>query len=85
MESIPIPLANMGANGEVRMCMFSSSPKPPPPPPPPPERSDADVQAADMAERMRARLARGRAATVLTGGQGDLAPAPTAAKTLLGQ
>jgi hypothetical protein len=67
------------------MCMFSSSPPPPPPPPPPPERSDADVQAADTDERLRARLARGRAATILTGGQGDLAPAPTTAKTLLGQ
>jgi len=30
------------------------------------------------------RAATGRAATILTGGQGDLSPAPTAAKILLG-
>lgn len=59
-------------------------PSPPPPPPPPPAASDADAVAAGTAERKRLRAASGRAATILTGGAGDLTPAPTAAKTLLG-
>ena len=59
-------------------------PAPPPPPPPPPTANDADVQAAGLAERKRMRAASGRASTILTGGGGDLTPAPTSAKTLLG-
>ena len=49
----------------------------------PPQRSDPSVVAAAEAERRRAALA-GRAQTILTGPQGDLSPAPTAQKVLLG-
>ncbi len=56
-----------------------------PPPPPIPTRSDPAVQDAGTAERRRLRFARGRSATILTGGAGDLNPTPSAAKTLLGQ
>jgi hypothetical protein len=45
----------------------------------------ADVQAAAAAERERLRRARGRAATILTGGLGVTAPAPSAIKRLLGE
>lgn len=51
----------------------------------PPQRSDAEVQAAALAERRRAALAAGRQSTILTGGQGDLAPVSEASKVLLGQ
>ncbi|MGB8274061.1 MAG: hypothetical protein WCF16_02195 [Alphaproteobacteria bacterium] len=68
------------------MCFFSApSPPPLPPLPPLPEKSDAEVQAAALAERLRAARARGRAATILTSGLGDLSSAPVTAKTLLGQ
>ena len=56
-----------------------------PPPLPIPTRADPAVQDAGVAERRRLRLARGRSATILTGGTGDLSPTPSAAKTLLGQ
>ena len=52
--------------------------------PPAPKRSDTEIQAAAEAERRRARAARGRASTLLTGGQGDPNSAPVSAKTLLG-
>jgi len=42
------------------------------------------VQDQALAERKRLRSAMGRASTILTSGAGDLTPAPTAAKTLLG-
>jgi hypothetical protein len=42
------------------------------------------VQAARDDERKRARLAAGRASTILTGAQGVMAPAVTAGKSLLG-
>lgn len=54
---------------------------------PPPGEVDG---AAQMAERSRARAARGRAATILTGGQGDASapvlqrPVASAARALLG-
>lgn len=68
------------------MCFFGGADyAPPPASPKAPERSDAEVQAAAAAERARARQARGRAATILTGGAGDTSAAPTAAKILLGQ
>ena len=65
------------------MCFFSSPSLPPPPPPPKP--SDTEVKSAALAERQRAYRARGRASTILTGGLGDLSPAPIVAKFLLGQ
>lgn len=70
------------------MCLGGSSPKPPPPPtPPPPAPTMASpvVQMARDDERKRARLAAGRASTILTGAQGLAAPAVTGVKTLLGQ
>lgn len=67
------------------MAGFSSSPKPPPPPPPPPERSDAEVQEAALRERLRQSRARGRAANILTGGEGVTEPTPTTRKRLLGE
>lgn len=72
------------------MCVFSSPsipapPAPPPAPPPLPKPVDPEVQKAREDERRRAKLAVGRSATILTGGQGLGAPAYTAGKTLLGQ
>ncbi len=67
------------------MAGFSSSPKPPPPPPPPPQRSDEEVQQAALQERLRQARARGRAANILTGGEGVTAPAPASRKRLLGE
>ncbi len=60
-------------------------PKAPPPPPPPPEKDDSEVQAAAAAERERQRKARGRASTILTGGEGLTTNASTARKQLLGE
>lgn len=67
------------------MAGFSSSPKPSPPPPPPPARSDAEVQEAALQERLRQSRVRGRAANILTGGEGVTAPAPATRKRLLGE
>lgn len=69
------------------MCagLLSSKAPKPLPPPPPPVRSDAEIQAAMLAERRRRALAAGRGATIVTGGQGDLSPTPAARKTLLGE
>jgi hypothetical protein len=66
---------------------MGSSPKPPPPPAPPPApptQASPAVQAARDDERKRARLAAGRASTILTGAQGVMAPAETGGKSLLG-
>jgi len=68
----------------THMCGFSSSPTPPPPPPPP-ERDDAEVQEAALKERLRTARARGRAANILTGGQGVTEPTPSVRKRLLGE
>jgi len=67
------------------MCIPGLFPAAAPKPPAAPQRSDAEVAAAALAERRRAALATGRSATILTGGQGDLSPAPLGAKVLLGQ
>jgi hypothetical protein len=63
------------------MCFVGSSP---PPAPPPPSKSDAEVQDAALRERERARRARGRASTILTGGEGDPSEASIGNKKLLG-
>ena len=65
-----------------------SSPSPPPPPPPPPapaQEGDPAVEEARRKELIAARKRQGRAATLLTGGYGDLSAAPVATKTLLGE
>lgn len=51
---------------------------------PTPDNTPA-IQAAAAAERERLRRARGRAATILTGGLGVTATAPSAVKRLLGE
>lgn len=60
---------------------------PPPPlpdaPPTPPSFASQGVQGAGTAQRGKA--TGGIASTILTSGQGDLLPANTAKKTLLGQ
>jgi hypothetical protein len=76
------------------MCFFSSdsSPKPPPPPPittppPPPPRvpqKPNPVKAGENTAQLSAANSRGRRGTILTGGRGDLKPAETDKKTLLG-
>ena len=69
------------------MCTnpFKSKAPTPPPPPPPPERSSAEVMAAEEEERKRARLAKGKSSTIMTGGLGDTSQAPSFSKKLLGQ
>jgi hypothetical protein len=71
--------------GERLMGGMFSSKKPSAPPPPPPEKDDAEVQAAAAAERERQRKARGRASTILTGGDGVTGETRTARKLLLGE
>ena len=56
-----------------------------PPPPAPPGPSSADVQAKAAAERKRLAAQRGRASTILTGGQGVVDDGGVAKKTLLGE
>lgn len=64
------------------MCMFSSPSAPPVQAAP--TVSDTEVQDAAAKERDRARRARGRASTILTGGEGDTSQAPVGPKQLLG-
>lgn len=69
------------------MCFGPLAPPSPPPPPPPaptPENNPA-VDTAAAAERQRLLRARGRAATILTGGLGDTSAVPSAVKKLLGE
>jgi len=63
--------------------LFGKAPKPEPPPPPPPAIADEAVGDAAEIERLRKR--RGRAATLLTSGEGITSVADVARKTLLGQ
>ncbi len=73
------------------MSSVFSKPKPPPPPPKPiapppaPETADVRVKAAGEAESKRARLAKGRQSTILTGPLGTTDQATVQRKTLLGQ
>jgi hypothetical protein len=67
------------------MSSLFSAPKIPAPPPPAPERDDKDVQDAALKERLRRSRARGRAANILTGGQGVAEPLQAARKRLLGE
>jgi hypothetical protein len=65
--------------------LFSpSAPNPPPPPPPPPTVEDPAIEDARKKQLDVANKARGRAATLLTGGQGDTSEAPLGKATLLG-
>lgn len=66
------------------MSFFAPSP-PSVPPPPPPARADPAVEEARRRQLIAARQVRGRAATILTGGEGDLSPAPATRKSLLGE
>lgn len=67
------------------MSGLFSKPKLPPLPPLPPVSDTAAIEAARRRELEAQRRARGRAATLLTGGLGDESDAPVAHKTLLGQ
>jgi hypothetical protein len=49
-----------------------------------PTPSDPAIQAAERSQLTQQGAMYGRAATVLTSGQGDTSPAPVAKKTLLG-
>lgn len=69
------------------MSAIFSRPAPPtplPPPPPVPSRADPAVEAARKRAQIAARNAKGRAATILTGGQGLSGDTPANKKTLLG-
>ncbi len=66
------------------MSFFAPSPPSLPPPPPAPSREDPAVEEARRRQLRAARQARGRASTILTGGEGDVSPAPAIRKALLG-
>ena len=67
------------------MSFFAPSPSSVPLPPPPAKREDPAVEEARRRQIIAARQARGRAATILTGGEGDVSPVPAARKALLGE
>ncbi len=67
------------------MSFFAPSPPSLPPPPPAPSREDPAVEEARRRQAIAARQARGRASTILTGGEGDASPAPAVRKALLGE
>ena len=59
----------------------------PPPPPPPSFAADPDVLEAGQEQRRKARGARGRSSTILTGGLGTVsssAPSTSLSRTTLG-
>lgn len=62
--------------------MMPEAPALPPPPPNPATFADAKVQGAGQ---MQTTLAKQAGSTILTSGQGDIAPATLGKKTLLGQ
>lgn len=68
------------------MSFFSAPKAPalPPPPPPPPEKNDPSVLDARRREIEAASKAKGRKATLLTGGEGVEEAGNVARKTLLG-
>jgi len=61
------------------------SPSPPPAPAPVPSKDDPAVEEARRKELIAAQKARGRAASILTGGEGDTTDAPVTQKRLLGE
>ncbi len=68
------------------MSFFAPSPpSPPPPPPPPPTREDPAVEEARRRALAANRRAKGRASTILTGGEGDASTPPIERKSLLGE
>lgn len=88
------PIMSIFGGGERESTPTVLAPPPPPadpeprriePAPPVPTEKTPDVKKASDAERKKAALAGGRAATIKTSSQGLLAPANTARKTLLGQ
>lgn len=68
-------------------AIFSGPPDPPPLPPMPaqPTKEDPAVEEARRKELIAAQKTRGRAATLLTGGEGDTTDAPVQTKRLLGE
>lgn len=64
--------------------MGGSPPSPPPPPPPPSLEDPAVQEARTKAIRDAAAKAKGRAATILTGVEGDTSTPTLGVKTLLG-
>lgn len=68
-------------------ALFSGPPDPPalPAPTPAPTATDPAVEEARRKELIIATKTRGRAATLLTGGEGDTAEAPVQTKRLLGE
>jgi len=66
------------------MSAVFGKPSPPPPAPLPPTPEDPAVEAARKRAQRAAQNAKGRAATILTGGQGLTGDTPINKKTLLG-
>lgn len=67
------------------MSFFAPDPPKPADPIPPPTLEDPAVEEARRKELAAARKARGRATSLLTGGQGVEGAAPTERTTLLGR
>lgn len=65
-------------------AIFAKPPAPLPTAPPPPTPEDPAVEAARKRAQRAALNAKGRAATILTGGQGLTGDTPATKKTLLG-
>jgi len=66
------------------MSAVFGKPSPPPPAPLPPTPEDPVVEAARKRAQRAAQHTKGRAATILTGGQGLTGDMPINKKTLLG-
>ncbi len=65
--------------------MYMAPPPIPDAPPPPPSLASTPVQGAGLAATQAGKSKGGISSTILTSGQGDLLPANTGRKTLLGQ